>query len=284
MVYVAKHEETTLLYLRPMDSFTAEPMPGTEGGYGPFFSPQGDWLGFFSGNQMKKVALRGGQPVTICEVSDAQGASWGEDDTIIFSDAQGVALIRISAQGGTPGSIPHLASASSLSPDGKVLAYDAEPTPETKNDIWLSFRSKERLDEQFLATPDIEWGAQFSPDGRHIAYTSDESGRSEAYVQPYPPTGERWQISDGGGEEPIWSQLDGRDLYNRSEIYSGFEAGVIFWPLPECARHGICSIPRCKKMFADQRQRPATSESDIFVVNWAAELEDLTSEGHTQTK
>ena len=52
----------------------------------------------------------------------------------------------------------------------------------------------------------------FSPDGRHLAYVSDESGRLEIYVQPYPPTGQKWRLSEDGGDNPLWSP-DGRSLY-----------------------------------------------------------------------
>jgi Tol biopolymer transport system component len=53
---------------------------------------------------------------------------------------------------------------------------------------------------------------RFSPDGRWIAYQSTESNRSEVYVQPYPPTGGRWQVSTAGGNTPIW-RGDGRELF-----------------------------------------------------------------------
>jgi serine/threonine-protein kinase len=49
-----------------VDSLDAKPLPGTEGGFSPFFSPDGQWLGFFSGNKLMKIPSRGGAPVTIC--------------------------------------------------------------------------------------------------------------------------------------------------------------------------------------------------------------------------
>jgi eukaryotic-like serine/threonine-protein kinase len=53
---------------------------------------------------------------------------------------------------------------------------------------------------------------QFSPDGRWIAYNANESGRFEVYVTAFPSTGERWQVSDNGGVQPVWRQ-DSRELY-----------------------------------------------------------------------
>jgi eukaryotic-like serine/threonine-protein kinase len=63
----------------------------------------------------------------------------------------------------------------------------------------------------------VEWGAAFSPDGHFVAYTSDESGDYQVFVQPYPPTGEKQQVSstEGGNEEPVWSR-DGRELFYRN--------------------------------------------------------------------
>jgi Tol biopolymer transport system component len=92
----------TQLYLRPMDRFEARPMPGTEGAYNPFFSPDGRWIGFFTGNVMKKVSVFGGVPVALCEVINARGATWGPDDRIIFPQKAGYMLSWVSAAGGTP--------------------------------------------------------------------------------------------------------------------------------------------------------------------------------------
>jgi len=73
----------------------------------------------------------------------------------------------------------------------------------------------ERRPRQFLLTPSRESEPAFSPDGRWIAYRSDESGRLEIYVTPYPGPGGRWQISTQGGTEAVWAR-DGRELFYRS--------------------------------------------------------------------
>ena len=67
----------------------------------------------------------------------------------------------------------------------------------------------------FVASRFTEWGAKFSHNGIWIAYVSDESGRYEVYVRPYPGPGGQWQISTGGGEEPVWAP-DGRELFYRN--------------------------------------------------------------------
>jgi len=101
----------------------------------------------------------------------------------------------------------------SWSPDGQTLAV-TEVHPSTGLDIWtLSLKGPRKL-EPFLVTTFSESGAKFSPDGRFIAYVSNESGQDEVYVRGY-PDGEKLQISDGGGTEPVWSKA-GQELFYRN--------------------------------------------------------------------
>jgi eukaryotic-like serine/threonine-protein kinase len=104
-------------------------------------------------------------------------------------------------------------AASSVSADGQLLAF-TETNPTTGSDIWV-LRLSDRSMQPFLRTPASEGGAQFSPDGHWIAYSSNESGRNEVYVQPYPGPGGKWQISADGGAEPLWNP-NGRELFYRN--------------------------------------------------------------------
>jgi eukaryotic-like serine/threonine-protein kinase len=88
------------------------------------------------------------------------------------------------------------------SPDGQTLAFE-QTAPGSGYDIW-TFRLGDRKAAPFLQTRFNEIGPRFSPDGHWLAYASDESGRFEVYVQPYPGPGGKWQISTEGGTEPIW--------------------------------------------------------------------------------
>ena len=90
------------LHLRPIDQLVGGPLRGSEGAFGPFFSPDGDWVGFTdnSGRILQKVSIFGGPPVTMTEVQTAiVGKSWTADDQIIFGGVEG--LLRVSASGGT---------------------------------------------------------------------------------------------------------------------------------------------------------------------------------------
>jgi len=93
------------IYIREMDEFKAKPLSGTEGAISPFFSPDGRWLGYVDHFQrkLKKVAVKGGEPIILCDSVHFRGGSWGTDDRIIFTPAAGTAtgggLWRIWASG-----------------------------------------------------------------------------------------------------------------------------------------------------------------------------------------
>ncbi len=150
----------------------------------------------------------------------ANDAMWTPDGTrITFTSFDRVSgdLAWKSADGtGTPEAllmqeqvqVPH-----SWSPDGETLAF-YEIHPETFRDIWILPRNGEA--RPFVRTPFEERSPSFSPDGRWIAYVSNESGRDEVYVAPYPGPGERHQVSPSGGRGPAWSR-DGELFYRNGD-------------------------------------------------------------------
>jgi eukaryotic-like serine/threonine-protein kinase len=466
LAYVATQGGTQQIYLRAMDSLEARPVPGTEGGVNPFFSPDGQWLGFFSGQKLKKVPVGGGSVQTLSEGVLLHGASWDSKGNIAFKSAGQATLQQVPAEGGaakpltrakqgetnqpqrwpdflpggeavlfvtTPsafdwtnsqifvqsmgtgerrtliqgGTQPRYASSEHLiyaqggtliavpfdpkglmaagsaapvvegvlqsdttgaaqyslsvtgslvyvsggvqsaqrrlawvtrngteqavaaparnylfprlspdggrvavgisghethlwlydlaresltrltfegtvnhnptwSPDGKLIAFDSdkegllniywrladgsgglqrlttspyanvpmswssdgqflafiETGGDTGSDIWV-LRLSDRKPQPFLVTPFNESVPRFSPDGHWLAYISNESGRYEVYVRPFPGPGGKWQISTDGGTEPVWNR-NGRELFYRSEdkimavdiaTQSGFAAG-----------------------------------------------------------
>ena len=99
----------------------------------------------------------------------------------------------------------------SWSPDGSTLAF-AETQPAGDRDIFL-VRDGEVT--TLLSTSFHELSPMFSPNGRYVAYVSDESGRAEVYVRPHPEGDQKWSISTDGGQEPRWSR-DGRELFYRN--------------------------------------------------------------------
>jgi serine/threonine-protein kinase len=99
-----------------------------------------------------------------------------------------------------------------FSPDGQTLAF--RYAPRTNNDIWM-LRMSDRDVQPFFESPSLEVVAEFSPDGHWLAYVSDETGRWEVFVRPYPGPGGKRQVSTEGGTEPVWNR-NGRELFFRS--------------------------------------------------------------------
>jgi len=101
LAYTIDQSGNTKIYLRRLDALEAKPIDGTDGSCCPFFSPDSRWLGFSNGS-MKKVAVSGGAPQAICDMSGGNGATWGADGTIVFAPTQRDGLYRVSANGGVP--------------------------------------------------------------------------------------------------------------------------------------------------------------------------------------
>ena len=113
LVYSIRGSDRKLrLAVRSLDSSLATPLPGTEDAIDPFFSPDGQWIGFFAGGKLMKIGVQGGAPVTLCDVASPRGGSWGEDGEIIVATSGGTILSRVSSSGGT------------LSPVGQLDAKD----------------------------------------------------------------------------------------------------------------------------------------------------------------
>jgi eukaryotic-like serine/threonine-protein kinase len=100
--------------------------------------------------------------------------------------------------------------ANDWSPDGRHVLYNA--MSRQSFDLWVLPLFGERRPEPFVRTDFQEAGGRFSPDGRFVAYISNESGRFEVYVQSFPASGGKWQVSNGGGASPRWRR-DGRELF-----------------------------------------------------------------------
>ncbi len=102
LAYLAQEDGITRVYIRALGDTQGRFIAGTEDAKNPFFSPDGQWVGFFGDLKLKKIAVAGGTPVTLCDAPTPRGASWGPDDTIVFSPDYASGLFRVSAAGGKP--------------------------------------------------------------------------------------------------------------------------------------------------------------------------------------
>jgi Tol biopolymer transport system component len=139
-------------------------------------------------------------------------------DRIVFAkDAKGsLSLYQKASSGGPEELLLESPSGRNLTPqswsrDGKYLLY-LERDPARGGDLWVLPMDGKQKKSVFVNSGAEERAAQFSPDGRWVAYSSDESNRTEIYVRPFPPSSGQWTVSTMGGVTPRWRD-DGKELY-----------------------------------------------------------------------
>jgi serine/threonine-protein kinase len=138
MVYQARGADNVQrLYRRELDGSSSVPIAGTDNGHMPFFSPDGQWVGFAVERELKKVPIGGGPPATICPIQSHFGASWGDDGFIVLSLAPETALHRCPASGGAaepyltrvPQDVGNDHRYPSTLPDGRGVIYAVATGP-----------------------------------------------------------------------------------------------------------------------------------------------------------
>ena len=191
IAFTAGRGETSQIYVRPVDRFDASAVAGTTGAAAPFFSPDGRWVGFFADGRLKKAPVGGGTPLDVCEASHAFGASWGEDDNIVFAATSRGGLARVPAAGGTPEPLTHLDLAAGevrhlwpeVLPGGQTVLFTVWPSggPGHARLAAVSLHTGERL---AFAEPGSF--ARYAPPG-HLVFARQDA----IMAAPFDPGGVR---------------------------------------------------------------------------------------------
>jgi serine/threonine-protein kinase len=191
------------LYVRRLDQLAASPVRGTEGtgpaaGRSPFFSPDGQWLGFWQDGYLKKVSIVGGTPVALCDAENPWGANWTTDNTILYGqgrEGRG-GVWRVSANGGTPEHLVkvdagEIAQRPQLLPGGGAILFTLARRDEwaTAQVVVQSLGSEKR---QVVLQHAAD--AQYVPTG-HLVYATDGT----LFAVPFDLT----RLAVSGGAVPL---------------------------------------------------------------------------------
>lgn len=160
LVYTLSESGASQLYLRYLNSFESVPIKGTENGCAPFFSPDGQWIGFSADGKIKKVPISGGTVETICDATGFRGATWGPDNRIYYCPAFSSGVMSISATGTDVREFSKLDSVHKerthrwpqILPDGKWILYTIgdQNNPNSYVDASLAIQSVETGERHIL--------------------------------------------------------------------------------------------------------------------------------------
>ncbi len=156
--------------------------------------------------------------------SPGSGALWSPDSGQVWfgmSGPEGLGIYQKDLKGGQLQFVQKIDPAASdktpsdWSRDGRFVIY-TETNPKTRADIWYapveSGKMNEKAAVKLLGTDAVESQGQLSPDGKWLAYYSDESGKGEVYIRPFPTGSQVWKVSTDGGREPRW-RSDGKEIH-----------------------------------------------------------------------
>ena len=196
---------------------------------------------------------------------DEVTAVWSRDGKDVFSSTD-KGITRFSASSGTSEVLldarKDLLWLDDASPDGRTLLYE-RTDPKSKWDLWMLDLAT-RKPRPFLVTPANESHSIYSPDGRFVAYVSDESGRAEIYVQPADGSPGRWQISTAGGDQP-------RGRAEEPSSSSSHRAGCSW--RPRCPRKRALSLGRPCDSSPPASRKPA-SRAIATATSWPTAGDD----------
>jgi eukaryotic-like serine/threonine-protein kinase len=167
------------LWVRPIDSLEARELPGTEGGYYPFWSPDSSYIGFFADGKLKKIALAGGEAQILCDAAGNAGGSWGPNGTILFP-LSGVTSLsrvlgRVSAAGGVPTPVTKVAG------EGDIDKYP-EFLPDGRRFLYLLVSEKTETSGIYVGSLDGAPPVRLLPDQSSAAYVPASALARDGYL------------------------------------------------------------------------------------------------------
>jgi eukaryotic-like serine/threonine-protein kinase len=175
------------LWVRPMDSLTAQRLEGTEQGAFPFWSPDGSAIGFFAAGKLKKINATGGPAETLCVALNGRGGSWGRGDVIVFAPEISAGLSRVSAAGGAPTALTQVQQTAGtfthrwpeFLPDGQHFLYWAgDPFATDASTVGIYIGSLDQTPPKLLLHADSN--ALYAPPG-YLMFLRDRTLMAQAF-------------------------------------------------------------------------------------------------------
>lgn len=235
IVYVAKNADgKQMLWIRPLNSEIAQPMPGTEGGNYPFWSPDSRHIGFFAAAKLYKVDASGGTPELLCDAPIGRGGTWNASGTIVFNPEGGAGLSRISVAGGAPTPLTTLHDKETshrwpdFLPDGNHFLYFAFGVGNADSAIYVgALDSKERklvLHNESNAIYVAPGYLLFVRDNKLMAQRFNL--RSLALEGEVQPVADQVAVNANIGRSILTASDNGELLYQQGKASSGSQ---LFW-------------------------------------------------------
>lgn len=294
---------TRPLQIREINQAKVVELAGTEGATQPFFSPDGQWIGFFADNKLKKVSVHGGTPVILSDASNGRGASWGDDGFIVAALLNTAALSRVPSGGGKPEPVTQLEDGElthrwpQMLPGSAAMIFTGHTTSlnsyeDASIDAYV-FASRTRKTVwrggyfgRYLPTAGNRGHLLYVRGGQVFAVSFDPV-RLEVDGAPVPVLDDA-AADPGSGSGKFDASASGAFVYASGEV-------IRSWPIswldsagaakPLIAKPGLYYSPR----FSPDGRRLALAVddgkgSDIFVYDWAADsMQRLTFTGATNT-
>ena len=285
LAFVARGSDgKQLLFVRMLDSQTAQPLSGSEGAVYPFWSPDSRFLGFFAQRKLKRIAATGGPLQVLCDAVQPRGGTWGRRDIIVFSAGLGFELYRVPAQGGVSAAIP----ADGLNqerawpfflPDGLHFVYFGRPQA---HGIYLA-----ELDstEATMLLKDYV-SVAYSPPGYLLILKGSSKGAQAASIVAQPINPRRLEIfgEPSAIAEPVtYTPGLARGAFSVSEtgtlVYANIERPItqLTWfdrsgqPLGNVGSGSYYapSLSPDEKTVAAEREDPETGTPDLWLIDSA---------------
>ncbi len=252
------------------------------------FAPEDIWVKHLNAGLPTKLTFEGSRNWRVSWTPDGQSV-------VFVSDRDGASTLFMKRADGSAAAVQLLEEERIVfegiwSQDGQWLVYRTDNQAAGRGDILALRPGIDSVAIELVATPFEEVSPTISPDGRWLAYASDESGMREIYVRPFPNSQDAmWMISTEGGSEPLWSH-SGRELFYRSGAGDLIAASVVAGPtfalgsqrvLFSAADYAGLNVNRAYDVSLDDtrfvmiRQETTTTEDLVLVQNWFEELREI---------